>query len=65
MGTRSRFAAKAKAKRRTIKKQKGGYYPSVFEGVRNAYYILPIALRQGYRLLNSKTTVRHRKTRKR
>ena len=46
-------------------KQRGGYYPSVFEGVRGAYYLLPLVLRQGYNLWNSKSSTRRRVNRKR
>ena len=52
-------------KRKQIKKsrkvKKGGFYPSVMGGVvQNGAYLMPIALRQGYKLLTGKT----RKTRK-
>jgi hypothetical protein len=41
--------------KRTTRKQKGGYYYSVYEGIRNAGLLLPLVVRQGYRLLNRKT----------
>ena len=46
-------------------KQRGGYYPSVFEGIRGAYYLLPLVLRQGYKLCTSKSSTRRRVNRKR
>ena len=46
-------------------KQRGGYYPSVFEGVRGAYYLLPLVLRQAYSLYNSKSSTRRRIKRQR
>jgi len=53
---------KRASKRKTRKQmqmQKGGFYPSVFEGVRNASLLMPLVLRQAYRMF-SKT----RKTKK-
>lgn len=45
-----------KSNRITIrKKQKGGYYYSIYEGVRTAGYLTPLVFRQAYRLLNRKT----------
>ena len=38
----------------TRKNQKGGFYPSVFEGVRNAGLLVPLVLRQAYRLWGTK-----------
>ena len=35
--------------------QRGGYYYSVYEGIRNAGILMPLVFRQGYRLLNQKT----------
>jgi hypothetical protein len=53
-------ASKTKRKtRKQMQKQKGGFYPSVFEGVRNASLLMPLVLRQAYRMF-SKT----RKTKK-
>jgi len=40
----------------TRKNQKGGFYPSVFEGVRNAGLLVPLVLRQAYRLWGTKKT---------
>lgn len=41
--------------------QKGGYYYSVYEGIRNAGILTPLVFRQAYRLLNQT----RRKTKKR
>jgi len=41
--------------------QRGGYYYSVYEGIRNAGLLMPLVFRQGYRLLSQKT---RRKTKK-
>jgi len=43
--------------------QKGGYYPSVFEGVRNAALLMPLVARQAMRLYESQQS-RRRKGRK-
>jgi hypothetical protein len=38
------------------KSVKGGFYPSIMTGVvQNGAYLVPMALRQGYKLMNSKT----------
>lgn len=56
--TRKRKATRAKGKRQKAKSQKGkrtqkgGFYPSVFEGVRNASILMPLALRQAYRMFS-------------
>ena len=47
------------------RKQSGGFYPSVFEGVKNAYILLPAVLRTGYSLWNSRKTVSRRRISKR
>lgn len=53
------------------RKQKGGYYFSVYHGITNAGLLLPLAFRQGHSLLNTKRRTRkynrgrslkHRKT---
>jgi hypothetical protein len=44
--------------------QKGGYYYSVYEGIRNAGLLLPLVFRQGYSLLSQKTR-RKKKTKRR
>lgn len=42
--------------------RKGGFYPSVMGGVvGSGKYLLPIALRQGYQLLNKKNKTRKSK----
>ena len=38
------------------KKQKGGFYPSIYSGVSTALYAAPLAIKQGYRLWNSRKT---------
>ena len=46
---------------------KGGFYPSIMTGVvQNGAYLVPVALRQGYKLLNNnnKKTRKVRKNRK-
>jgi len=49
-------------KRRTRKNyKKGGFYPSIMGGVvSSGKYLMPLVLRQGYKLVNNKT----RKTKK-
>ena len=37
------------------KKQKGGYYFAIYDGVRAAGMLMPLALRQGWSLMNSNT----------
>jgi hypothetical protein len=46
---------------RKQKKQKGGYYVSVYHGIQNAGILLPLVFRQGYQLWN--TTRKKKKTR--
>ena len=46
---------KTRNKRQT-KKQMGGFYPSVFEGIRGAAMLTPLAVRQAYRLMSSRKT---------
>lgn len=41
-------------RRATRRSQKGGFYPSVFEGVRGAAMLTPLAMRQAYRLWSSR-----------
>jgi hypothetical protein len=49
-------------KTKTLKKQKGGFYPTVMEGVRSAGVLSFLAARQAYRLWNnSKLTTRKSK----
>jgi hypothetical protein len=43
--------------------QRGGYYYSVYEGVRNAGLLMPLVFRQGYRLLNQKTRRKQKRNR--
>jgi hypothetical protein len=43
--------------------QKGGYYYSVYEGIRNAGLLMPFVFRQGYRLLNQKTRRKNKQRR--
>ena len=64
--TRKRKATRVKSKRaqrvqrvktqrvktKKTKRQQGGFYPSVFEGVRNASILMPLVLRQGYRMFS-------------
>jgi hypothetical protein len=42
--------------RRVRKPLKGGFYPSVFEGVRGAAMLTPLVMRQAYRLISSRKT---------
>ena len=51
--------------RKQTRKQKGGFYPSVYGGVQGATLLLPVAARQAYRLWNSRKTRRTRKLRRR
>jgi hypothetical protein len=48
---------KSKKDRKSRRKSvKGGFYPSIMTGVvQNGAYLVPAALRQGYKLLKSKT----------
>ena len=51
----------------TRRVKKGGFFPSVMGGVvQNGAYLMPLALRQGYKLLTGKTgkTGKTRKLRK-
>lgn len=44
-------------RRKTVRRhQKGGFYPSVMEGVRGAALLTPLALRQAYRLMSNRKT---------
>jgi hypothetical protein len=58
--TKKTRAQRAKAKR--AKRQIGGFYPSVFEGVRNASILTPLVLRQAYRMFSD--TRKAKKTKK-
>ena len=50
-------------KNKTRKSIKGGFYPSIIGGVVQAgAYLVPLAVRQGYKLLNNNKSLR--KTRK-
>jgi hypothetical protein len=42
------------------RRQKGGFYPSVFGGVRNATMLMPLIMRQCYRMWESKKTRRRK-----
>lgn len=46
------------------RKQKGGFYPSVFGGVRNATLLMPLIMRQCYRMLESNKKTRKSKAKK-
>jgi len=48
-------------KGQTRKAQKGGFYPTVFEGVRNASMLIPLAARQVYNMWKSVRATRRRK----
>ncbi len=50
-------------KNKTLKNQKGGFYPSVMEGVRAAGVLSFLAARQAYRLWNN-SKLKTRKQRK-
>ena len=61
-------ASKTKRKaRQRMQKQKhrhrqtGGFYPSVFEGVRNASLLMPLVLRQAYRMFSKTRKVKKSK----
>ena len=65
-GTRLRKTRK-NARNRSLKKlrQKGGYYPSVFEGIRNAAILMPAVARQVYNMWkNSKRLTRKKRINK-
>jgi hypothetical protein len=54
--TRTRRTRTRRTRTRTRKSIKGGFYPSIMTGiVQNGAYLMPVALRQGYKLLKSKT----------
>jgi hypothetical protein len=55
-------ATRARATRAKAKRQIGGFYPSVFEGVRNASILTPLVLRQAYRMFSD--TRKAKKTKK-
>ena len=53
-------------KRRTQRKHKGGFYPSVMGGVMSAgKLLLAASLRQGYKMLTSKSSSRSKKNKTR
>ncbi len=59
MGRPRRFTRRVSRRRRDGKasawtRVKGGFYPSVMEGVRASTVLLPFVARQAYRLYNSK-----------
>jgi hypothetical protein len=54
---------KPKATRRH-KRQKGGFYPSIMEGVRGAALLTPLAVRQAYRLLGNSSGTRRRRSKR-
>jgi len=43
---------------RVTRKQRGGYYFSVYHGIQNAGLLLPLAFRQAHRLLSQKRRTR-------
>jgi hypothetical protein len=45
---------------RKTRKQKGGFYPSVFAGVRNASMLMPFVMRQCYRMWDSSRKTRRK-----
>ena len=45
-------------KRITRRKQRGGYYFSVYHGIQNAGILFPLVFRQAHRLLSRKTAKR-------
>ena len=47
-----------KQKRITRRKQRGGYYFSVYHGIQNAGILFPLVFRQAHRLLSRKTAKR-------
>lgn len=49
---------KQKQKRITRRKQRGGYYFSVYHGIQNAGILFPLVFRQAHRLLSRKTIKR-------
>lgn len=50
-----------KSRKIKIKKQKGGFYPSVFHGVTNAAMLAPLAFRQAYNFWSRRKTRRSKK----
>ena len=46
---------------RRKRRQRGGFYPSAYAGIEGAKYLLPLAMRQAYRMWNNKTTTRRRR----
>jgi hypothetical protein len=60
--TRAQRAKAQRAKATRAKRQIGGFYPSVFEGVRNASILTPLVLRQAYRMFSD--TRKSKKTKK-
>lgn len=70
MGSQQRFTRRRRVIRQSKRVPiKGGFYPSVMEGVRTSAVLLPIVARQAYRLYNRKAVkavkaVKAKKTRK-
>lgn len=54
-----------KHKRKSRRRQQGGFYPSVFAGVRNAGMLMPLVMRQSYRMWESSRKTRRSKSKKR
>ncbi len=51
--------------RQSRKLQKGGYYFAIYDGVRAAGLLMPVAVRQGWRLLSNSNKSRRNKTKAR
>ena len=59
---KTRKTRKRQTQRKTRKtSQQGGFYPTVFEGVRNASMLIPLAARQAYNMWKSVRTTKRRK----
>jgi len=51
-----------KNKTRKARKSSGGFYPSIMGGVvQTGAYLVPLAVRQGYKLLNNNKTMRKKR----
>jgi hypothetical protein len=59
MARKTRKLRKQRKQRKT-RKQSGGYYPSVFEGIRNASVLFPVVMRQAYNLWNTRKTKKNK-----
>ena len=59
---KSRKQGKSKNQKKSRKNVKGGFYPSIMGGVaQTGAYLVPLAVRQGYKLLNNNKSLRKKR----